>query len=289
MSRAPIVQAFFDETTFTVSYVVYDKQGGHCVVIDPVLDYRANSGRTSTRSAEAAADFVTRNDLSADWILETHIHADHLTGAAYLKDRLGAKVGIGAGTTAVQRNFAALFNLGPEFPTDGRQFDVLFEDGAEFSAGELSGTVMATPGHTPGCVSYLIGDAVFVGDTLFMPDFGTARCDFPGGDARVLYRSIRKILALPRETRLFVCHDYKAPGRDVFAWETSVGEQRDKNLHTHDGVSEEDFVALRTERDKKLDVPNLLLPSVQVNIRAGVFPPAEGNGRSYIKIPLDAV
>jgi len=289
MPNVPLVEAFFDEATFTVSYVVADPASGHCAVIDSVLDYAPNSGRTGTDSAERIVAFIEREGLRVDWLLETHIHADHLSALATLKQRLGGRTAIGTDSTKVQANFAKLFNLGPGFASDGRQFDHLFSDGEAFSIGRLSGLAMHTPGHTPGCFSYLIGDAVFVGDTLFMPDYGTARCDFPGGDARQLYRSIRKILALPPATRIFVCHDYKAPGREVFAWQTTVGEQRARNIHINEQVGEDAFVAMRQDRDRSLAMPTLLLPSVQVNIRGGCLPPAEDNGVRYLKIPLDVL
>lgn len=283
----PEVRAFFDEDTFTVSYVVRDPGSLHCAVIDSVLDYDPASGRTSHRSADAIIEHVTTAGLEVDWILETHAHADHLSAAPYLKAVLGGRTGIGANIVVVQKVFARLFNAGPEFATDGRQFDVLFADEAEFSIGSLTARMLHTPGHTPACGMYLIGDAGFVGDTLFMPDYGTARCDFPGGDATRLYRSIRRILSLPASTRLFMCHDYKAPGREMYAWETTVAEQRAGNVHVHDGIDEAEFVRMRTERDKTLDMPRLIIPSIQVNMRAGELPPAEDNGIRYLKTPLD--
>lgn len=283
----PIVTAFFDEATFTVSYIVAEPESRHAAIIDPVLDYDPKAGRTATASADRILDHVRTQGLTVDWILETHVHADHLSAAAYLHDRLGAPIGIGAHVCTVQRTFARIFNTGPDFVPDGRAFDHLFHDGERFRIGALEGEVMHTPGHTPACITYVIGDAAFVGDTLFMPDYGTARADFPGGDAHALYRSIRRILALPPETRLFLCHDYKAPGRDEYVWETTVAAQRARNVHIHDGVSEEDFVRLRTTRDKELAMPVLILPSVQVNMRAGHLPPPEDNGVSYLKIPLN--
>jgi len=284
----PEVSAFFDEATFTVTYVVSDPTTSHAVIIDPVLDYDPASGRTSTSSADRVIKHAKTNSLTIDWILETHVHADHLSGAPYLRDKLGGKTAIGRDVTAVQSVFKETFNLGDLVP-DGSQFDHLFNDGETFEFGSIQGRVMATPGHTPACVTYVIGDNAFVGDTLFMPDFGTARTDFPGGSAPQLYKSIRAILSLPENTRLFLCHDYKAPGRDVYAWETSVAEQRANNIHINNDVSESEFVALREGRDSELGMPKLLLPSIQVNIRAGKLPEPEGNGVRYLKIPVDAV
>ena len=285
----PGVTAFFDEATFTVSYVVQEPEGKHCAIIDSVLDFDPKSGRTSKESADKVIAFVREHGLTVDWILETHAHADHLTAAPYLKSALGGRVGIGAHITDVQTTFKTVFNANGEFATDGSQFDRLFQDGDSFRIGAMTATVLHTPGHTPACSTYLIGDAAFVGDTLFMPDFGTARCDFPGGDAATLYRSIRKILSLPPETRLFMCHDYKAPGRDRYAWETTVAEERASNIHVREGISEAEFVAMRSERDKTLDMPVLILPSVQVNMRAGDLPPPEDNGVRYLKLPVDAL
>jgi len=287
--EAPRTRAFFDEATSTVSYVVADPATRRCAIIDSVLDYEPHSGRTSSGSADAVIAYVKAGGLSVEWILETHAHADHLSAAPYLKAALGGRTAIGAHITDVQRIFARVFNLGPGFQRDGSQFDHLFEDGETFRIGELEGRVLHTPGHTPACLTYLIGDAGFVGDTLFMPDYGTARCDFPGGDAATLYRSIRKIFALPEATRLFMCHDYKAPGRERYAWETTVGEEKRRNVHVHEGISEADFVRMRAERDATLGMPRLILPSVQVNIRAGELPPPEDNGVRYLKIPLDAL
>lgn len=284
----PRVTAFFDEGTYTVTYVVRDPGGTACAVIDPVLDYDPKSGRTATRSADRVIDHVREHGLEVHWILETHVHADHLTGAPYLREALGGRVAIGARVTAVQETFGTLFNVEPSFARDGSQFDRLLSDGDRLSVGALTVEVMETPGHTPACLTYVVGDAAFVGDTLFMPDFGSARCDFPGGDARQLYRSVKRILALPPETRLFMCHDYAPGGRD-YAWETTVAEERRANIHLRDGIDEDSFVSMRTERDKQLAMPVLLLPSVQVNMRAGAFPPAEDNGVSYLKLPLDAV
>lgn len=286
----PHVTAFFDEATYTVSYVVREPDGPHAAIIDSVLDFDPKSGRTSTASADRIIAFVREHGLTIDWILETHAHADHLSAAPYLKAALGGRIGIGEHITEVQQIFKKIFNLEKTFNTDGAQFDHLFREGEEFRIGGMTARVMHTPGHTPADVTYVIGDAAFVGDTLFMPDYGTARADFPGGDARRLYRSIRRLLEeLPPETRLFLCHDYKAPGRDHYAWETTVAEERAHNLHVHDGVSEEAFVAMRTARDKTLAMPVLLLPSVQVNIRAGQLPPPEDNGVSYLKIPVNVI
>ena len=288
----PQVQAFFDAPTWTVTYVVYDREGGHAAVIDSVLNYDHKSGRTRTTGADELIAFVKAKGLKVQWILETHAHADHLSAAPYLRQHLGGRIGIGAGIDGVQKVFKGLFNLEPEFKTDGSQFDHLFQDGETFSIGAIPARVMSVPGHTPACVAYVIGDAVFVGDTLFMPDVGTARCDFPGGNAHTLYRSVRKLLALPPQTRLFMCHDYPplVDGRPrAVTWETTVAEQRERNIHVHDGVSEEAFVKMRTARDATLEMPVLIMPSVQVNIRAGELPPAEANGVSYLKIPLNAV
>lgn len=285
----PVVKAFFDEPTYTVSYVVEDPATKAAAIVDSVLDYDPNSGRTSHDSADQIIAYVKEKGLTVEWLLETHVHADHLSAAPYLKQALGGKIAIGANIKVVQGIFGKVFNAEPEFATDGRQFDTLFSDGDTFKVGTIEGRVMHTPGHTPACLTYLIGDAGFVGDTLFMPDYGTARCDFPGGDAGMLFRSIQKIFALPAETRLFMCHDYKAPGRDTYAWETTVGEEKARNIHVHDGVKEEDFVAMRSKRDATLGMPRLILPSVQVNMRAGEMPPPEENGTRYLKIPLNAL
>ena len=285
----PEVTGFFDEATFTATHVVADPVAGVAAIVDSVLDYDPKSGRTGTASADAVIGFIRERSYRVEWILETHVHADHLSAAPYLKGVLGGKTAIGARVDVVQETFKAVFNAEPEFHTDGRQFDRLFADGERFTIGGLEGRVMHTPGHTPACSTYVVGDAAFVGDTLFMPDFGTARCDFPGGDARTLYRSIRKILSLPPETRLFLCHDYKAPGRDDYVWETSVAAEKAGNIHVRDGIDEEAFVAMRSSRDKELSMPVLILPSVQVNMRAGALPPAESNGISYLKIPVDAL
>ena len=285
---SPSVTAFFDEATFTVSYVAADAETGKAAIIDPVLDYDQASGRTSTASADKVADFVSNNRLTIDWILETHVHADHLTAAPYLQEKLGGRIAIGSNISIVQDTFKGVFNI-EDLATDGTQFDHLFEDGDEFKVGSIAGSIIGTPGHTPACITYVVGDAAFVGDTLFMPDFGTARTDFPGGDAGMLYDSIQKILALPDDTRLFMCHDYKAPGRDEFRWETSVAEQRETNVHVNRQVSRDEFVALREGRDAELGMPKLILPSIQVNVRAGHLPDAEANGVRYLKIPLDAL
>lgn len=285
---APDVTGFFDNDTFTISYVVADSGNGKAAIIDSVLDYDQASGRTSTKAADQLIAHVRDQALQVEWILETHVHADHLTAAPYLRDQLGGQIGVGRHITDVQAVFGDIFNL-KDLPPDGRQFDVLFDDGDEFAIGELAVRVMHTPGHTPACVTYVVGDAAFVGDTMFMPDYGTARCDFPGGDAAMLYRSIQKILALPDDTRLFMCHDYKAPGRDVFAWETTVHDEREKNIHLAGGVSEASFVEFRQNRDAGLSMPRLILPSIQVNIRAGELPEPEDNGTRYLKMPLDAV
>ena len=284
----PDVSAFFDEATFTVTYVVSDPATGRAAVIDPVLDFDPASGRTETTSADKVIAHVGENDLCIDWILETHVHADHLSGAPYLREKLGGKAAIGKDVTAVQETFKGVFNL-KDLATDGSQFDHLFSDGDSFAVGDIPGRVIATPGHTPACITYLIGDAAFVGDTLFMPDFGSARTDFPGGSALLLYESIQKILALPGDTRLFMCHDYKAPGRDEFAWETSVAEQKANNIHINETVSREEFVEMRETRDSQLGMPKLILPSLQVNLRAGELPEPEDNDVRYLKIPLDAV
>jgi glyoxylase-like metal-dependent hydrolase (beta-lactamase superfamily II) len=287
MRMNPEVETFFDEATFTATHLVWDPGTKAAAVIDSLRDYDPKSGRSRTASADRVIAFVAERGLKVEWVLETHVHADHLTAAPYLKQQLGGRTGIGEAVGKVQAVFKEVFNAEAGFAADGRQFDRLFADGETFAIGRLEARVMHTPGHTPACITYVIGDAAFVGDTLFMPDYGTARCDFPGGDARQLYRSIRKILALPPETHIFLCHDYKAPGRDKFVWQTTVAEERAKNIHVHEGIGEEAFVKMRSERDKTLDMPLLILPSVQVNMRAGELPPAEGNGVSYLKIPVD--
>ena len=283
----PDVTAFFDEATNTVTYVLRDPQGHACAVIDSVLDFDYPSGRTDTRSADAVIAFIQGSGLDLQWILETHVHADHLSAAPYIQQRLGGKIGIGARITDVQATFGKVFNEGTEFQRDGSQFDALFADGDHFAIGQLRGEVLHTPGHTPACLTYVIGDAAFVGDTLFMPDFGTARCDFPGGSAAVMYASVQRILALPDETRVFVCHDYKAPGRETYAWESTVGDQKRRNVHVGAGRGIEDFVALRQARDASLPMPRLIIPSLQINMRAGHMPDAESNGATYLKVPIN--
>ncbi len=285
---SPDVRAFFDEATNTVTYVVADPETAQCVVIDPVLDYDAAAGRTSTKSVDQVIRHIRDEKLSLDLVLETHVHADHLSAAPVLKRELQSRTAIGADIATVQQVFSSVFNLS-DMALDGSQFDVLLADGDEIRVGNISGKVLHTPGHTAACNTYVIGDAAFIGDTLFMPDFGTARCDFPGGDAEALYDSIQRIFDLPDSTRLFMCHDYKSPGRDEYAWETTVAEQREKNVHIHDGTSKEAFVAFRQERDAQLGMPGLILPSIQVNIRAGDMPTAEANGVSYMKIPLNSL
>jgi glyoxylase-like metal-dependent hydrolase (beta-lactamase superfamily II) len=285
----PHVKAFFDDATNTVSYVVREPEGRTCAIIDSVLDYDPASGRTNMKSADEIIAWVKAEDLQVAWILESHVHADHLSAAPYLQEHLGGKIGIGANITIVQDTFGKVFNEGTEFQRDGSQFDALFEDGDSFHIGQMRADVLHTPGHTPACLTYVIGDAAFVGDTLFMPDFGTARCDFPGGSAEDLYASIQKILSLPDETRIFVGHDYKAPGRDEFAWETTVGEQKALNVHIGAGRPMEEFVSMRQERDAKLGMPRLILPSLQTNMRAGHFPEPEDNGKSYFKVPINAL
>ena len=284
----PQVEGFFDKATWTVTYVVHNGPGTDCAIIDSVLDYDPKSGRTSTIAADKVIAFVKAHQLTTQWILETHAHADHLSAAPYLKKHLGGQIAIGDQITRVQKVFKGIFNLEPEFKQDGSQFDVLLKDDEAFQIGELSAKVLAVPGHTPACVAYQVGDAVFVGDTLFMPDVGTARCDFPGGDAKPLYASTRKILALPPQTRLFMCHDYPPTDRPI-AFETTVAEQRAKNIHVHDGVSEAEFVEMRSKRDATLEMPVLILPAVQINIRAGEMPPKEANGTAYVKIPINAL
>lgn len=283
----PEVSAFFDEHSNTVSYLVADPDGHGAVVIDALLDFNAAAARLSTGSADKLLAAIAKRSLDVGWLLETHTHADHVSAGAYLKRKLGARTAIGAGIVEVQRTWREILNLGPEFKIDGSQFDRLLADGERLEHGGLTVEVMHTPGHTPACVTYRIGDAAFVGDTIFMPDYGTARCDFPGGDAARLYRSIRKILALPPETRLFTCHDYGAEGRPGFAWETTVAKQRAANIQVHDGIDEASFVAMRRKRDEGRAPPELLLPSIQMNIRAGEPPPPESNGVSYLRLPLN--
>ncbi len=287
-SLTPQVHGIFDPATWTVTYVVYEKEGSACAIIDSVLDYDPKSGRTRTDSADKVIEFVKQKNLKVEWILQTHAHADLLTAAPYLKQTLGGKTAIGDHITTVQQAVKGIFNLEQSFATNGSQFDHLLKDGEEFRFGALSGTTMYVPGHTPACVAFQIGDAVFVGDTMFMPDVGTARCDFPGGDAKTLYGSVKKILSLPGDTRLFMCHDYPPTDRPV-AFETTVAEQRAKNIHVHDGISEAQFVDMRTKRDATLEMPVLILPAVQVNIRAGEMPPKDENGVAYLKIPVNAL
>ncbi len=283
----PSVKAFFDPQTFTVSYVVQEPQGQACAIIDSVLDFDHASGRTDTSSADQIVDYVTAQGLKVEWILESHVHADHLSAAPYLQEKLGGQIGIGENIVVVQDTFGKVFNEGTEFQRDGSQFDELFAEGSSFHIGQMRGDVLHTPGHTPACMTYVIGDAAFVGDTLFMPDFGTARCDFPGGSSADLYASIQKILSLPDETRIFVGHDYKAPGRDEYAWETTVGEQKALNVHIGQDRSVEEFVEMRDARDATLAMPRLILPSLQVNMRAGQMPPADEQGDVFMKIPVN--
>ncbi|MCD1608749.1 MULTISPECIES: MBL fold metallo-hydrolase [Stutzerimonas] len=283
------IEPFFDPATFTYSYVVSDPQTRQCAVIDSVLDYDPASGRTSHATAQRLVDYVCEQDLKVQWLLETHVHADHLSAAPYLRQQLGGQLAIGDRITVVQDTFGKLFNAGTGFATDGRQFDHLFHDGDTFQVGNIQARAIHTPGHTPACMTYVIGDAAFVGDTLFMPDYGTARCDFPGGDARTLYQSIQKLFALPGNTRVFMCHDYKAPGREEFLYETTIAAEREHNVHVHAGISEDQFVAMRTARDATLGMPTLILPSVQINMRGGELPEPESNGTRYLKIPLDVL
>jgi glyoxylase-like metal-dependent hydrolase (beta-lactamase superfamily II) len=285
----PQIKAFFDEPTFTVTYVVHDPESLRAAIVDSVLDYDPASGRTSFSAAEAVLAYVEEKGLSVDWHLETHAHADHLSAAPYLQQKIGGKIAIGEHIVIVQETFGKLFNAGTDFERDGSDFDRLWKDGDRFRIGNLDVTVLHVPGHTPACIAYVIGDAVFVGDTMFMPDYGTARADFPGGDARTLYQSAMRLLSLPPETRLFMCHDYLPEGRKDYVWETTVEAERKANVHIHEGVSEDEFVAMREARDKTLAMPRLILPSVQVNMRAGHLPPAEDNGVIYLKIPVNAV
>lgn len=286
---SPDVVCFFDDKTNSVSYVVSDPGIGHAAIIDPVLDYDPVSGRTSTDSAQKIVDHVGDKKLTVDWIVETHVHADHLTASVWLKEKLGGKTGIGAGIREVRATFGALFNATDVLDAEDAPFDDLFADGATINIGNIEARVMATPGHTPACVTYIIGDACFVGDTMFMPDSGTARCDFPGGDAKQLFESLQKIIALPDDMRLFVCHDYGAGGSRDYAWETTVAQQRANNIHIGGGTLEHDYVQMRRDRDATLGLPRLIVPAVQVNMRAGNFPPAEDNGTSYIKVPLNVL
>jgi len=284
----PVVEGFFDGDTWTVTYVVYEKPGSSCIIIDSVLSYDPKSGRTNTKMADQVIAFIKRLDLKTEWILETHAHADHVTAAPYLKLKLGGKIAIGDHITTVQAVFKSIFNLEDAFSVDGSQFDCLLKEGEEIHFGNLTLRALFVPGHTPACMAYQVGDAIFVGDTMFMPDVGTARCDFPGGDAHILYQSMKKILSYPPQTRLFMCHDYPPNDRPV-NFETTVAEERKSNIHMHDGISEEQFVEMRTKRDAKLEMPALILPAIQINIRAGELPPKEVNGISYLKIPVNAL
>jgi glyoxylase-like metal-dependent hydrolase (beta-lactamase superfamily II) len=284
---APLVISVFDQATFTVTHFVMDPTTRKAAIIDSVLDFDPASGRTSHGSADKIVALVAEHGASVEWILETHAHADHLSAAPYLQEKLGGKISIGRDIRHVQGVFGEIFNEGADFARDGSQFDHLFTDGERFAIGDLPAIALHVPGHTPADMAYVVGDAAFVGDTLFMPDYGTARTDFPGGSARTLYRSIRRLLTLPDATRVFLCHDYKAPGRDVYAFETTIAAERAANIHVHDGVAEDDFVAMREARDKTLGMPRLILPSIQVNIRAGHLPPAEANGTRYLKLPLN--
>ena len=283
----PDITSFFDEATNTISYIVCDPNGSACAIIDSVLDFDFASGRTDTKSADKLINFVKENKLDVQWLLESHVHADHLSAAPYIQTEVGGKIGIGSHITDVQETFGKIFNEGTEFQRDGSQFDKLFVEGDTFHIGQLRGDVLHTPGHTPACMTYVIGDAAFVGDTLFMPDFGTARCDFPGGSSENLFSSIQKILSLPDATRIFVGHDYKAPGREHYAWETTVGEQKKKNIHIKSGKSKEDFVKLRDERDAKLAMPKLIVPSLQINMRAGNMPEPDEQGDVFLKVPIN--
>ena len=285
----PMIRAFFDKPTFTVSYVVHDPETKQAAIIDSVLDFDPASGRASFASADAIIAYVADKGLSVDWLLETHAHADHLSAAPYLQQKIGGKIAIGEHIVTVQNVFGKLFNAGTDFQRDGSDFDRLFADGDHFQIGKLDVTVLHVPGHTPADIAYVIGDAVFTGDTMFMPDYGTARADFPGGNARQLFQSLRRILSLPATTRLFMCHDYLPAGRTEYAWETTVEAERTGNIHAHDGITEDEFVAMREARDATLDMPRLILPSVQVNMRAGHMPAAEDNGITYLKIPVNAV
>ena len=288
-SPRPEVAGFFDEATHTISHVIHDPISARAAIIDSVLDYDPAAGRTSFASAERIVEHVSGNGLKVEWVLETHAHADHLSAAPYLIEKLGGKLAVGRAIIGVQTVFATIFNAGSDFRRDGSQFDHLFDDGERFTIGGMEGIALHVPGHTPADMAYIVGDSAFVGDTMFMPDYGTARTDFPGGCARQLYRSIRRLLSLPEATRLFLCHDYKAPGRDDYRWETTVGLQRSGNVHVREGISEDDFVEMRTSRDKTLGMPELIMPSVQVNIRGGHLPEPEANGVRYIRIPVNAL
>ncbi|WP_292287796.1 MBL fold metallo-hydrolase [Marivita sp.] len=285
----PIVTGFFDDATNTISYLVQDPSGRACAIVDSVLDFDYASGRTDTRSADSIIAHVKEHDLDVQWLLESHVHADHLSAAPYLQEALGGKIGIGDRIQVVQDTFGKVFNEGTEFQRDGSQFDKLFTEGDSFHIGQMRADVLHTPGHTPACLTYVIGDAAFVGDTLFMPDFGTARCDFPGGSSNQLYDSVQKILALPDETRIFVGHDYKAPGREEYAWETTVGEQKARNVHVGQGKSKDAFVEMRDARDATLSMPKLIIPSLQVNMRAGQMPPEDDDGKVFLKVPVNGL
>ncbi len=285
----PNVKSFFDTATNTITYVVSDPKTRHCAVIDSVLDFNSAAGRISQESADELIEYVRDQGFTTEWVLETHVHADHLSAAPYVQEQLGGKLGIGAKITVVQETFGKVFNAGTAFERDGSQFDALFEDGDTFTVGEMNARAISTPGHTPACMSYVIEDAAFTGDTIFMPDFGSARCDFPGGSATQLYNSIQKLFELPDDTTIFVGHDYKAPGRDEFAWQTTVGEEKARNIHVGGGKSKDEFVELRVERDAKLGMPRLILPSIQVNMRGGQLPPPEEDGNTYLKIPVNRV
>ncbi len=286
MSLKPFVQAFYEKSSGTISYVVQDPSSKNCAVIDSVLNFDFSSGRTSTESADEIIRYIEQKKLELEWIIETHVHADHLSAAPYIQEKIGGKIGIGEKIILIQDQFGKIFNEGTRFQRDGSQFDRLFKDGDQYSIGSMNARTMHTPGHTPACMVHIIEDAAFVGDTLFMPDGGTARADFPGGDARDLYRSVKRVLELPSETRLFICHDYGPGGRDA-AWETTVGEQKEKNIHVRDGVTEDEFVEMRETRDSTLSMPKLIIPSIQVNMRAGEMPEKEDNGVNYIKIPIN--
>jgi glyoxylase-like metal-dependent hydrolase (beta-lactamase superfamily II) len=288
LTLKPEVTAFFDDPTNTVTYVVKDPKSKSCAIVDSVMDIEYAAGRISYDSANKIIDFVTTNDLKVEWHIETHVHADHLSAAPYLQKKLGGKIGIGRNITIVQETFGKVFNEGTEFQRDGSQFDKLFDDGDAYQIGKMTGHALHTPGHTPACMTHVVGDAAFVGDTLFMPDGGSARADFPGGDARTLYRSIKRVLTLPNETRLFMCHDYGPNGRNI-KWETTVAEQREHNIHTRDGITEDQFVAMREARDKTLGMPKLIIPSLQVNMKAGELPAAEANGQRFLKVPLNTL
>ena len=288
-SPRPVVKTFFDESTYTATHVVHDPVTRKAAVVDSVMDFDEPSGRTSFAHAQFVIDYVETEALGVDWLLETHAHADHLSAAPYLQQRLGGEIAIGAEIRTVQEVFGKIFNEGTRFARDGSQFDRLFEDGDRFSVGDIPAIALHVPGHTPADMAYVIGDAVFVGDTMFMPDYGTARCDFPGGDPRQLYKSIHRLTSLPGETRAFLCHDYQAPERPYFAWETTIAAERANNIHVHDGIAEDQFVAMRRKRDSTLDKPKLILPSVQVNMRGGRLPEPEENGTAYLKLPLNVL